>query len=260
MNCTIRFFLAIFFCNYAIFSICFANTPPIIEIGSSPKNIAQSPGYGKDLRLDFALITIIPQGWKIVDASEQQDLLDKKVSWDKDGNWVELLHDIGTDYDLQFTVNYTSQTIELRRPTTYEAFEETTSDQTDLQDTAQDEDLQEVVLDDLKENGQAPQKAPPVQNTITVETKKIPPGDLIENLRNFFKDHGFYDLVVTLEPALSEKKFNLEFPIVLPGMVFREDLYEIGLTLIQDKNYRYQFDIFETTPIATLEITRIKGF
>jgi len=70
--------------------------------GDTPKTVSR----GRDLPLDTALKIITPDKWTFVDKSKEEDLADRKVTWENEGPWTNALQSIGRGHRCRFVVDW----------------------------------------------------------------------------------------------------------------------------------------------------------
>ncbi|PSV01186.1 hypothetical protein [Photobacterium kishitanii] len=77
------------------------------EKGYIDKNIT---GSGDRLPIQLAMDSILPSGWK---SNYSKGLDGKQVSWNKDGNWNEVLEDIAQNNNLVITIDWAHKRVNL---------------------------------------------------------------------------------------------------------------------------------------------------
>lgn len=84
----------------------------LLEYGNAD-NFKAAPSYGDTMPLADALNLLLPEGWKALRNRATQASM--KVSWDiSEGDWRDVLRNLGARHGLQFHVDHTSKKVFIR--------------------------------------------------------------------------------------------------------------------------------------------------
>jgi hypothetical protein len=211
---------------------------PVTQIGVGSPSIAISKGSA--LPLEVAIKMILPKGWSSINKADKA-LFSQKVHWKNNKTWVNTLRSIGDDYNIRFLIDWNQKTVYVGE----------SSPNTPIVLTLKKNNITNIPkIQRIKEDPVKP--APLVTPTITPQKKKLPAGNIENNLSTFFHGHGYRFKM----KAPAGKEFKLEFPLFLTGQNFEDELVSINKSLNQNSQYSFSFHVYEKNEIVKLIVQK----
>lgn len=234
---------------------------------------------GRGVAITTASEALIPRDWKM--RFLEDDVSVQKASWPKGKLWVDTLDLIGRTTNLGFLVDGYKKVVIAMRPND-NVFPGATLINSRIARTSEIYNLPEVYarIDDIeriRREKAARRQATVVPNSqlgsagvhtarrgyVDVNnalfTTNVVGGDLVDGLRDFFRDRWSYSLVVT-KRGFSDRP-RIEYDIPLQGTSVEEDATSLQGILNQGSDYSYVFKIYKGNDVVQLEIVcRVCGY